>query len=567
MIIKKISIKNFRGIKELNNFEFNNYNVLVGKNDSEKSIILYALKSFFDGKIDQKDIYKGNEGNNVEIEVSFQINKEINQLMLDSDGYLTIKKVFNNECKLTDTQYKSFDYIDTKVNDLWNRDDKYLEDIIKSQGVNVTGRKTSEKISQIMDLQKVPKGNIYHSYGELDKHLKKYYEVELPEYNFFQSEENIDPNATDFQSKFKNLAKTYFSSQKDELEKFRLGVEKQYKEEFDQILEYMSKNVPEVKAILPKIDTDWLKSINKFDLLLNTSIDQFDIPISHKGTGFRRMLMVAYFEYIANKNQIENSLFAIEEPEIYLHPSAQETLLESLLEISTNSQVFITTHSPIFAGADNIESIVLVTKDTRGISRYNRKNDTKDIIDELGIKANYNLLKNAEIIIFVEGPSDIVFLTCYAREVLSRDLLKDNVVCTIGGGDNLSNFVDLDLFHRLKPDNIYAVMVDGDKNNPKIESKCLSDGALFFRLPKREIENYCHPETITKIYNMNPPCRSFSCDEDVETEIKKIHSRGSIKDKKNIKIFESMSRDQWVEMDNDNKVHDFLVEVLRRIGK
>ncbi len=99
MIIKKISIKNFRGIKELSNFELNKYNVLVGKNDSGKSIILYALKAFFDGKIDAKDIFKGAGNEDAEIEVSFSVEGKLDCSLLDSEGLLTFKHSYSNTGK------------------------------------------------------------------------------------------------------------------------------------------------------------------------------------------------------------------------------------------------------------------------------------------------------------------------------------------------------------------------------------------------------------------------------------------------------------------------------------
>jgi putative ATP-dependent endonuclease of the OLD family len=39
----------------------------------------------------------------------------------------------------------------------------------------------------------------------------------------------------------------------------------------------------------------------------------------------------------------------IEEPETFLHPSAQQDLLDSIKDLSEDNQIIITTHSPIFA--------------------------------------------------------------------------------------------------------------------------------------------------------------------------------------------------------------------------
>ncbi|MCK6606248.1 MAG: hypothetical protein L6Q59_15230, partial [Ignavibacteriaceae bacterium] len=86
------------------------------------------------------------------------------------------------------------------------------------------------------------------------------------------------------------------------------------------------------------------------------------------------------------------------------------------------SQFFLTTHSPIFAGATSGKNSILVTKDGNGVSNYDRddENIINSIIQELGIKPDYNLLKDVKFLIFVEGIGDICFLESYSKTVLNR---------------------------------------------------------------------------------------------------------------------------------------------------
>ena len=73
---------------------------------------------------------------------------------------------------------------------------------------------------------------------------------------------------------------------------------------------------------------------------------------SEKGTGMQRALaltLIQVYSQIYNKDTEEVSkpiFFFIDEPETFLHPIAQNKLIESLNRISQNNQVFITTHSP-----------------------------------------------------------------------------------------------------------------------------------------------------------------------------------------------------------------------------
>lgn len=73
--------------------------------------------------------------------------------------------------------------------------------------------------------------------------------------------------------------------------------------------------------------------------------------ISEKGTGMQRALaltLIQVYSQIGDESgEISKPiLFFIDEPETFLHPSAQDKLLQSLNKLSYNHQIFITTHSP-----------------------------------------------------------------------------------------------------------------------------------------------------------------------------------------------------------------------------
>ncbi len=61
----------------------------------------------------------------------------------------------------------------------------------------------------------------------------------------------------------------------------------------------------------------------------------------------------------------ESAIFAIEEPELFLHPHAQRQLARDLLEIATTpgNQVLICSHSTHFVNLDHYKSIVIIRKD------------------------------------------------------------------------------------------------------------------------------------------------------------------------------------------------------------
>lgn len=86
--------------------------------------------------------------------------------------------------------------------------------------------------------------------------------------------------------------------------------------------------------------------------------------MSEKGNGMQRAITLALLQVYAQKlaSHPENKkpkpfyLF-IDEPELCLHPKGQTKLLNALLEISKNQQIFLTTHSPYFLSTPHLKDI------------------------------------------------------------------------------------------------------------------------------------------------------------------------------------------------------------------
>jgi hypothetical protein len=198
------------------------------------------------------------------------------------------------------------------------------------------------------------------------------------------------------------------------------------------------------------------------------------------------------------------------------------------------------------------------------------------------------LIKNSKFLIFVEGRDDVLFLKICAKTLLNKDLSTDNIALVIGGGSSLSNYADLNLFKEINGEK-YAVFVDGDngdeikqREKEKIETQCLSDGALFHKLTKREIENFCPAQKIKDCYideikskegehSQNPKIEEISNlsiiidkNTDVEKHLKNLGLNG-FKKGMNIKVFEKMDVSEWSAIDASSEVKNFLEEVYGKI--
>ena len=125
-----------------------------------------------------------------------------------------------------------------------------------------------------------------------------------------------------------------------------------------------------------KNDIVYIKEKEKIDLFTQDSLvfRQKDfplrIPLKNRGEGMQLKIKNAVFRLlteIQTKNQI-NIVFAFEEPETHLHPSAQLEMYETIKDISKKSdyQVIITTHSPYIVkelAIDGSEPIVIIREE------------------------------------------------------------------------------------------------------------------------------------------------------------------------------------------------------------
>jgi putative ATP-dependent endonuclease of OLD family len=211
----------------------------------------------------------------------------------------------------------------------------YLETLKVDFSKSGRGHTNLSKIEAICDeLIGVAKSDSTYEVGELFKNISKYYSnFEIPEFNLFDAEVDLNEGTTDFQNQFKPVAIDSIEKNKALTDQLETAVKADLETEFAEITRLMQKNVPELEEIKTNVVCNW-KSLAKFALSLKFTGDAFDIPLSHKGTGFKRLLMVAYFEYLAGKSDKKYQYFGIEEPETYLHPQLQSDLLSSIRALS-----------------------------------------------------------------------------------------------------------------------------------------------------------------------------------------------------------------------------------------
>ena len=572
MKIVDISIKNFRGIKHAEKIKCGAINTIVGRNDAGKSALVKALNVFFNEKIKPEDIFQGKGADETtEISVRFSTNSSLNSLATDSEGKLNIVKVFyfdKGGRPKVEMYYICNDINHPTVKNCWGVKEDDLNNFTTILGEEFTrsGRGVTN-LSKIENIERLtndlPRSEQKYRADEFWKNItKQYADVEMPIFSIFEAEQNLNIGATDFQSQFKQLTVASLEKNKALTDKIEEEVTSDLTTEFEFIASFMQKNVPDIDKIEPRVNCNW-GNLVKFDIDLKFKNEEYSVPITNKGTGFKRLLMVAYFEYLANRQTAQHQIFAIEEPETYLHPSLQEDLLASILTISHNSQFYITTHSPVFAGATRQSNIIVVKKDN-AISDYvniENENDLLNmVISELGIRPNYNLLNEGITkAVFVEGKGDVIFWNHALTKI--HGSIPNDILFVPCGGDQIEFFVNAKLCKKINRNFIFVL--DTDKgavdyasklaHQQELKLKVEALGGTFEMLCKREIENYYHKDAIQRLLGASYILSSgFTIQNytdikvDLETEIpNNVRSTLKFKLKNNETIFNEMTTAEW----------------------
>ena len=349
MFILNLEIKNYRLFKTNDTFKINNFNIpdnenegsglniLVGENGCGKTTILDAISS---AMIDYKaESFKLTEINNT---------KENTEIIITSDKDFNVNGIFPKS-NFDAVGFKFIGKIRSRVNK------SHLLNPVVSEQYYIS--KNPDKPAPTSPELRV---NVPNSFGS-----KRYNETDilyLDKNRLFQTRSGtynstrFDRIMNDFNFQYNKNTKIFENLNDDLNKRIKLDkIENTYLE--DAINKFY-----EISGYRVKLDF-----INNYLPFSNASFtisqdNNMQIGLSDLGSGYEMMFSLIYSYYLSKQNG-KSLIILIDEPELHLHPMLQEKFVNFLLEISKNSQIIITTHSPLlikqFSYNEKVKNIIL----------------------------------------------------------------------------------------------------------------------------------------------------------------------------------------------------------------
>jgi predicted ATP-dependent endonuclease of OLD family len=230
--------------------------------------------------------------------------------------------------------------------------------------------------------------------------------------------------------------------------------------------------------------------------------------IENKGDGFKRAItfsiLRSYVELSYTKDwqkeenkskQKDKFLFLFEEPELYLHPNAQNILFEALALISKNHQVLVTTHSPLFFAPEKTKTFIKIKKESEvekpySIAKYiDLENISKKDQSQLISFETSDYAFFSKKIVLVEGDSELIVLPHIAKLISSEYDFRNKSISLVktGGKGSFKRYkeffekFDIEIFMIADLD----VLIDGfekfesSQNIKDIHSKLMTEVSLL----------------------------------------------------------------------------------------
>ncbi|ELK46094.1 AAA family ATPase [Halobacillus sp. BAB-2008] len=424
MKLSKLTIRNFKGIKELT-LHIEDISIVIGPNNNSKSTILQALKQFGskETKLDQSFYHNYETSNPVSFHATFT---DITSEELDLHG---IRKSVHED---------SGNFI---VRAIYNYDQKV------ERASKTTGEESHDLNYEGWD------GKL--GGGKDGTHFLNAF----PEIVYIPAVKDASDDLKNNSQYMKTLYSLYKSviknldEYKEAEEKARLLQDKINKHN-DEKINYFEEEVQEFLKDVTSTKIKFNVNVSPLEDIVSTSVEpNFDFngletTLKHQGNGVQRTFILSIFKgfklFKKKFNEEEKGvnrplIIAIEEPELYLHPHLARVFKDTLYNLVDEGffQVIATSHSPNFIDLSKPHRtlIKLNMKEDKKISVKQVNSDIYGLPDQekerfqalLKFDPYVNEMFFANNVILVEGDTEVVALKSIGEKLVESGELEEEV--------------------------------------------------------------------------------------------------------------------------------------------
>ena len=436
--LKKLKVLNFRSIKE-QEFCFQDFAVLIGKNNCGKSNVLDAVALLLEGtakSVEEADFF--DKAQNIQIDGEFHNAKDFLALcsdknkvkvegMIPADGILRLRRKYGQTIE--------------RPSALLSYDEKG-EDKALATGIDAEMKRFLPEVVAIKPLADVSDEATGKTTGTLGKLLGQILESLRD-----KAQPELDKA---FESAKKLLNVVAGKDERvQELRDVEADITGLLQETFTETSVRLNVELPDVKRLLADVAVE---------------VDDGCVtPYFRKGHGLQRSLYLSLLRALAKRVRAGQAevrrpvIILFEEPELFLHPSAQEQMREALAQISKQNQVLIATHSPSMVSIQNFGQLVLIQKNREQVEKGQGRLVTVTISkeaqavpsqDEKDLLHILNLHRASRVFFFrrvllVEGSSDVHLINAIATRFVGNLESKDCTIVETGGKEKLLTFKEL----------------------------------------------------------------------------------------------------------------------------
>jgi len=488
MKIKKIQIRNFRSLCNITIMP-QDILALVGRNNSGKSNVIKALELFLVGSkklVNEECFFEKCTENPIEIVVTFHQLTKWEQEKFDSwmdNDELTVER----EIVAEGESYKINDMAVVRVPEPeWLQNDSINKDKMDGWWPNRANLKingldfgaelgtTKPTVKKWKETAKKFVGKHHDEITFIPVNQKINPGVlkgALPEFIYIPAVRDVSDEAkvtktSPFGQLINSILEKISEEQKQTVSAQLKGIESQLNRTEN------GGRISEIKEIETSLNIFMREMIDGFDIEIEMAMPQLKeifgsakiyandgvrTTIETKGHGLQRAMIFtilrAYAELSHSKKTGEKAeerttIFGIEEPELYLHPQLQRTLMSVIRTIASGKdQVVYSTQSSLFVDISYFDNICIMRREENGgtyeshPSQLTMSAMLKDLKIRTGIEGTeegmreqyshvFNPLINegffADKVVIVEGPSEQYALPIYA-DALKYNLDRNNV--------------------------------------------------------------------------------------------------------------------------------------------